>query len=162
MSINKPTGKSTLQTSCCWTRWVRVWINFCYKLLIPTQKSFSWSNELIYILLIVNVFLPSLFVFLLFFFVVKPQQPANLTLTKNNNEFNLSWEMAYKDYENIDLFGYLMYRVRLRPKGIMDEVKKLHCIALHYTSQHYTSQSLWWSTSLSCYTINVMDDVTNK
>lgn len=53
--------------------------------------------------------------------MIKPQQPANLTLTKNNNEFNLSWEMAYKDYENVDLFGYLMYRVRLRPKGIMDE-----------------------------------------
>ncbi|MCJ8746482.1 hypothetical protein PDJAM_G00142280 [Pangasius djambal] len=53
--------------------------------------------------------------------MIKPQQPVNLTLTKNNKEFNLSWEMAYKEYENVDLFGYLMYRVRLRPKDIMNK-----------------------------------------
>ncbi|GAA6078511.1 interleukin 21 receptor, tandem duplicate 1 isoform X1, partial [Tachysurus ichikawai] len=53
--------------------------------------------------------------------MIKPQQPVNLTLTNNNKEYNLSWDMAYKEQENVELFGYLMYRVRLRPKDATTE-----------------------------------------
>ncbi|XP_060752804.1 interleukin 21 receptor, tandem duplicate 1 [Tachysurus vachellii] len=53
--------------------------------------------------------------------MIKPQQPVNLTLTNNNKEYNLSWDMAYKEQENVELFGYLMYRVRLRPKDTTEE-----------------------------------------
>ncbi|TSZ68980.1 Interleukin-21 receptor [Bagarius yarrelli] len=55
------------------------------------------------------------------FFHFKPQQPVNLTLTGHHKEFNLSWDMEYKEYQNVDLFNYLMYRVRVRPKDVMEE-----------------------------------------
>ncbi|KAK3512071.1 hypothetical protein QTP70_030372 [Hemibagrus guttatus] len=57
--------------------------------------------------------------------MIKPKEPFNLTLTDNTKEFNLSWEMAYKEQENVDLFSFLMYRVRLRPKDNMEEEKMI-------------------------------------
>ncbi|KAM9493540.1 interleukin 21 receptor, tandem duplicate 1 [Clarias gariepinus] len=53
--------------------------------------------------------------------IIMPLQPVNLTLIKNNKDFNLSWEMAYKNYENFDRPDCFIYRVRLRPKVIMIE-----------------------------------------
>lgn len=46
--------------------------------------------------------------------------------------------MAYNEEGNVDLVGYLMYRVRLRPKDIVDEVKDLHCIvsSINWTFNH--------------------------
>ncbi|XP_046690188.1 interleukin 21 receptor, tandem duplicate 1 isoform X2 [Silurus meridionalis] len=55
--------------------------------------------------------------------MIKPQKPDNLTLTKNNKEFNISWEMAYNKDETVELSGYLVYRVRLRPKDFRSEEK---------------------------------------
>ncbi|KAL7829808.1 hypothetical protein AOLI_G00306930 [Acnodon oligacanthus] len=51
--------------------------------------------------------------------IVKPQQPFNLTLTKCNGDFNLSWEMTYNSDGGLD--GLLMYRVRLRPADDLNE-----------------------------------------
>lgn len=91
-------------------------------LLIPRIMHDDISNLSSY------VFLTSLL------FQVKPQQPVNLTLTNNNKEYNLSWDMAYKEQENVELFGYLMYRVRLRPKdATTEEVKaSLYSHTLYY------------------------------
>ncbi|XP_017563034.1 interleukin 21 receptor, tandem duplicate 1 isoform X1 [Pygocentrus nattereri] len=51
--------------------------------------------------------------------IVKPRQPFNLTLTKSNGDFNLSWEMAYISDGGLD--GLLMYRVRLEPADGLNE-----------------------------------------
>ncbi|KAI4903362.1 hypothetical protein NFI96_010768 [Prochilodus magdalenae] len=50
--------------------------------------------------------------------IIKPQQPFNLTLTKSNGDFNLSWEMAYQLDGGLD--GELKYRVLVRPKDDLD------------------------------------------
>lgn len=50
--------------------------------------------------------------------------------------------MAYRPDENVDLFGYLMYRVRLRPKDTMDEVKASRRIALFICALFYNGTSV--------------------
>ncbi|XP_018590416.1 interleukin-21 receptor-like [Scleropages formosus] len=47
---------------------------------------------------------------------IKPQPPFNLTLTENENNFTVSWEMAYTPVLNYYLNNFLIYRVRIRAK----------------------------------------------
>ncbi|XP_066529857.1 interleukin 21 receptor, tandem duplicate 1 [Hoplias malabaricus] len=51
--------------------------------------------------------------------IVKPQQPLNLSLTRNDGNFNLSWDMVYELDGGLD--DDLIYRVRLQPKDDLDE-----------------------------------------
>lgn len=124
--------------------------------MIPLKWAFHNANQIISncILLIIRVFLPSLL------FEVKPQQPVNLTLTKNNKEFNITWEMAYKEDENVELFGELIYRVRLRPKGIMNEVKHYTALLLELTEVCDGTPVYNIAPLVLCCTLHVMDKST--
>lgn len=51
-------------------------------------------------------------------FKVKPNQPFNLALTESNGSFNLSWEIVSPELE-----GELIYKMCLKPKEDLDEVK---------------------------------------
>ncbi|KAK1805244.1 hypothetical protein P4O66_019584 [Electrophorus voltai] len=53
--------------------------------------------------------------------IIKPWPPINLTLTKNDQAFNISWDTVYTDDDISLLQDDLMYRVRLRPKDNLDE-----------------------------------------
>ncbi|KAG5279134.1 hypothetical protein AALO_G00074430 [Alosa alosa] len=46
--------------------------------------------------------------------IIKPEPPFNISLEESNFDFNLTWEMAYTDENNL-LCNLLIYRVRLRP-----------------------------------------------
>ncbi|XP_076865391.1 interleukin 21 receptor, tandem duplicate 1 [Brachyhypopomus gauderio] len=67
--------------------------------------------------------------------IIKPWPPVNLTLTKNNQAFNLSWDTVYTDNDISGLQGDLIYRVRLRPKHSLDEKHSME-YTIHEDCRH--------------------------
>ncbi|XP_043090926.1 interleukin 21 receptor, tandem duplicate 1 [Puntigrus tetrazona] len=70
---------------------------------------------------------------------VKPKQPFNLNIAKMNGNFNLTWDVDYKDHA---LYKKLYYRVRLRNKSDPDKMAQIYTLQQNQQSMVIIGEKL--------------------
>ncbi|XP_016087070.1 interleukin-21 receptor-like isoform X1 [Sinocyclocheilus grahami] len=70
---------------------------------------------------------------------VKPEQPFNLTITKIDGDFNLTWDVAYTEHF---LIKKLYYRVRLQTKSDPDKMPQIYTLQQNQQSMVLISEKL--------------------